>query len=60
MAKGLDRQNKMRVHRWVSYNCDPFKGLEAAASITDCLLRSLEISDHGTQSTQQQPYPNDP
>lgn len=36
------------------------EGLVAAASITVCLLRLLEVLDRDTQSTQLHPYPKAP
>ena len=36
------------------------EGLEAAASITVCLLRLLEVLDRDAASTQQHPYPKAP
>lgn len=36
------------------------EGLVAAASITVCLLRLLEVLDRDTQCSQQQPYPKAP
>lgn len=66
VAKGLDR----KTERWEPGGFTGGRviilihlqhgGLVAAASITVCLLRLLEVSDRDTQSAQQHPYPKAP